>query len=270
MATARRPTSPPTTIAREVHRPEGLRRVGPLARHVRLAARAHAGRADRARSRRARPVPAVLAGHPLRRRDAHLEGQRDLPQQPAHAWCSAPPTGSSSPRPCQRRQRAHGRQPRHVRRADPHEVPQADAGLVHAQEPAHDRRRGARASPGDAVDRLFAARSDGGVATSCKTVAAPYPLHVVMQILGVPEEDEQRMLTLTQQMFGGQDEDLNQSGMKDLPPEVITADRRRRGEGFRGLLRQADRREARAIRPTTSPARSPTRWSTASRSTTAT
>lgn len=70
-----------------------------------------------------------------------------------------------------------------------------------------------------AVDRLLAA---GEVADFCKTVAAPYPLHVVMQILGVPEEDEGRMLTLTQQMFGGQDEDLNQSGMKDLPPEVIT------------------------------------------------
>ncbi|MCR2832444.1 cytochrome P450 [Parerythrobacter lacustris] len=56
----------------------------------------------------------------------------------------------------------------------------------------------------------------------CKIVSAPYPLHVVMQILGVPEEDEPRMLTLTQQMFGGSDEDLNQSGMKDLPPEVIT------------------------------------------------
>ena len=56
----------------------------------------------------------------------------------------------------------------------------------------------------------------------CRTVSQPYPLHVVMQILGVPEADEARMLTLTQQMFGGQDEDLNQSGMTDLPPEVIT------------------------------------------------
>jgi cytochrome P450 len=73
-----------------------------------------------------------------------------------------------------------------------------------------------------AVDRLLAAAGDGGVVDFVTTVAAPYPLHVVMQILGVPEEDEQRMLTLTQQMFGGQDEDLNQSGMKDLPPEVIT------------------------------------------------
>lgn len=56
----------------------------------------------------------------------------------------------------------------------------------------------------------------------CKLVSAPYPLHVVMQILGVPEEDEPRMLTLTQQLFGGSDEDLNQSGIKDLPPDVIT------------------------------------------------
>ncbi len=69
------------------------------------------------------------------------------------------------------------------------------------------------------VDRLIAAGPD---ADFCKLVSQPYPLHVVMQILGVPEEDEPRMLMLTQQMFGGQDEDLNQSGMKDLPPEAIT------------------------------------------------
>jgi len=69
------------------------------------------------------------------------------------------------------------------------------------------------------VDRLIDA---GPQADFCKLVSQPYPLHVVMQILGVPEEDEPRMLMLTQQMFGGQDEDLNQSGMKDLPPEAIT------------------------------------------------
>ena len=69
------------------------------------------------------------------------------------------------------------------------------------------------------VDRLVEA---GPEADFCKLVSQPYPLHVVMQILGVPEEDEPRMLMLTQQMFGGQDEDLNQSGMKDLPPEAIT------------------------------------------------
>jgi cytochrome P450 len=74
----------------------------------------------------------------------------------------------------------------------------------------------------NAVDRLLAGAPErGGEVDFVKAVAAPYPLHVVLQILGVPEEDEQRMLTLTQQMFGGQDEDLNQSGMKDLPPEMV-------------------------------------------------
>lgn len=68
------------------------------------------------------------------------------------------------------------------------------------------------------VDRLIAA---GPEADFCPLVSAPYPLHVVMQILGVPEEDEPRMLFLTQQMFGGQDEDLNKSGMADLAPEQV-------------------------------------------------
>ncbi|MEP2988047.1 MAG: cytochrome P450 [Parasphingorhabdus sp.] len=69
------------------------------------------------------------------------------------------------------------------------------------------------------VDRLVDA---GTEADFVPLVSAPYPLHVVMQILGVPEEDEQRMLFLTQQMFGGQDEDLSGTGMKDMTPEQIT------------------------------------------------
>ncbi len=73
------------------------------------------------------------------------------------------------------------------------------------------------------VQRLIeASDSEGGAVDFVKLVSAPYPLHVVMQIMGVPEEDEPRMLMLTQQMFGGQDEDLNQSGMADMTPEQIT------------------------------------------------
>jgi len=68
------------------------------------------------------------------------------------------------------------------------------------------------------VDKLVAAGPD---ADFVELVSAPYPLHVVMQILGVPEEDEPRMLFLTQQMFGGQDEDLNKSGLASLTPEQI-------------------------------------------------
>ena len=71
----------------------------------------------------------------------------------------------------------------------------------------------------ETVQRLVDA---GPEADFVKLVSAPYPLHVVMQILGVPEEDEARMLMLTQQMFGGQDEDLNQSGMANLTTEQIT------------------------------------------------
>ena len=69
------------------------------------------------------------------------------------------------------------------------------------------------------ADRLVAA---GPEADFVPLVAAPYPLHVVMQILGVPEEDEPKMLFLTQQMFGGQDEDLNKTGMASLTPEQIS------------------------------------------------
>ena len=79
-----------------------------------------------------------------------------------------------------------------------------------------------RSIASDTVDRLLSAAQGGETADFCKLVSQPYPLHVVMQILGVPEEDEPRMLMLTQQMFGGQDEELNQSGMKDMTPEQVT------------------------------------------------
>lgn len=76
------------------------------------------------------------------------------------------------------------------------------------------------------VERFIAAGGGGpgrpGSADFVTHVAAPYPLHVVMQILGVPEEDEPKMLFLTQQMFGGQDEDLSKSGMANMTPEMIS------------------------------------------------
>jgi len=70
-----------------------------------------------------------------------------------------------------------------------------------------------------AVDRLLA---EGGESDFVKTVSGPYPLHVVMQILGVPEADEPRMMLLTQQMFGSQDEDLNRAGTADLTSEQMS------------------------------------------------
>lgn len=45
-----------------------------------------------------------------------------------------------------------------------------------------------------------------------RDVAFLYPLHVIMEVLGVPEIDEPRMLKLTQELFGSADPDLNRTG----------------------------------------------------------
>lgn len=68
------------------------------------------------------------------------------------------------------------------------------------------------------VDRWLEA---GPQADFVKLVSGPYPLHVVMQILGVPEEDEPRMQMLTQKLFGGQDADLSGTGMEQMTPEQV-------------------------------------------------
>lgn len=68
------------------------------------------------------------------------------------------------------------------------------------------------------VDRMIAA---GPELDFVKEVAGPYPLRVVMQILGVPPEDEPRMQMLTQQLFGGQDKDLSGTGMDNMTPEQV-------------------------------------------------
>ena len=48
----------------------------------------------------------------------------------------------------------------------------------------------------------------GGDCDFVSDIALYYPLRVIMQILGVPEEDEPFMLKLTQEIFGSQDDDL--------------------------------------------------------------
>ena len=45
-----------------------------------------------------------------------------------------------------------------------------------------------------------------------RTSRVHYPLHVIMQILGVPAEDEPLMLKLTKQVFGNLDEEQNSTG----------------------------------------------------------
>lgn len=47
----------------------------------------------------------------------------------------------------------------------------------------------------------------GGECDFVKDVALLYPLRVIMQILGIPEQDELKMLKLTQELFGANDPD---------------------------------------------------------------
>src|SRR3984885_12489920 len=65
------------------------------------------------------------------------------------------------------------------------------------------------------VDRMAAT---GGECDFVKEVALHFPLHVVMEILGVPEADEPRMLMLTQELFGATDPDLGRDAAKSAGP----------------------------------------------------
>ncbi len=92
----------------------------------------------------------------------------------------------------------------------------------------------------EAVARMEAM---GGACDFVEEVALHFPLRVIMEILGVPREDEPRMLKLTQELFGATDPDLRRQGGPDTPEarqlemqatmmdffnyfRVLTADRR--------------------------------------------
>ncbi|MEM7284706.1 MAG: cytochrome P450, partial [Actinomycetota bacterium] len=49
-------------------------------------------------------------------------------------------------------------------------------------------------------------------------IALPFPLQVILKILGLPEEDFPRMLQLTQELFGGEDPDMQRD---EATPEVM-------------------------------------------------
>lgn len=67
----------------------------------------------------------------------------------------------------------------------------------------------------EAVDRMI---EKGGRCDFVNEIALHYPLRVIMEILGVPREDEPRMLKLTQELFGATDPDLRR-GSEDMTPE---------------------------------------------------
>ncbi len=59
------------------------------------------------------------------------------------------------------------------------------------------------------IDRMAA---HGSQCDFARDVAFLYPLHVIMEVIGVPESDEPRMLKLTQELFGSADPELSRSG----------------------------------------------------------
>lgn len=68
------------------------------------------------------------------------------------------------------------------------------------------------------VDRMAAA---GGHCDFINDVALHYPLHVILTILGLPEEDFPRMLKLTQEMFGAEDPDVARIGDNEAIVSVM-------------------------------------------------
>jgi len=77
-------------------------------------------------------------------------------------------------------------------------------------------RRIAKAS----VDKMLAT---GGTCDFVNEIALHYPLHVIMEILGVPEGDEPRMLMLTQELFGASDPELGRAPREEDPQKALAA-----------------------------------------------
>jgi cytochrome P450 len=87
--------------------------------------------------------------------------------------------------------------------------------LPHNIKSLEDRiRRIAKAS----VEKMLA---KGGECEFVADVALHYPLHVIMEILGVPPEDEPRMLMLTQELFGSTDPELGRQAETQDPAKAI-------------------------------------------------
>jgi cytochrome P450 len=67
------------------------------------------------------------------------------------------------------------------------------------------------------VDRMV---SLGGECDFARDIAMPFPLQVILSILGLPESDYPRMLKLTQELFGATDSDLSRGQSAD-PAAVL-------------------------------------------------
>jgi cytochrome P450 len=97
--------------------------------------------------------------------------------------------------------------------------------LIHMDEPDHKAYRAIAAAwfQPNALKRMDARMRELAVrfvdrmaelGTECdfaRDVAVHYPLYVILSLLGLPDTDFDRMLMLTQQLFGGDDEELRRS-----------------------------------------------------------
>ena len=97
--------------------------------------------------------------------------------------------------------------------------------LIHMDDPEHKAFRGVASSwflPGrirglEGAIRALAVRyidhmaELGGSCDFAQEIAVGFPLHVILSILGLPETDFPRMLKLTKELFGGDDDELNRS-----------------------------------------------------------
>lgn len=64
----------------------------------------------------------------------------------------------------------------------------------------------------------------GGECDFANDIAWPYPLQVILKILGLPAEDYDRMMALTQQLFGQQDPDLQRGEGTREDAEAVLMD----------------------------------------------
>jgi cytochrome P450 len=68
------------------------------------------------------------------------------------------------------------------------------------------------------VDRMV---DLGGECDFCTDVAVHYPLYVILSILGLPESDFPRLLTLTQELFGASDPELQRGATPEEQMQTV-------------------------------------------------
>ena len=70
-----------------------------------------------------------------------------------------------------------------------------------------------------AITQLEILGEAGGELDFAKQISAPYPLQVVLDVIGVPRADQPQMLRLTQWLFSWADPELGRPGTDPSHPE---------------------------------------------------